>query len=107
MLHKTLDTVARATAARISRRGSLLTLGGAGLAALARPVTAAAKKKKSNKKSARTKARRLANRKCRQQVEECQTASAQNGLNAAQIACCDFLGECDSASYMLCLGAAD
>jgi hypothetical protein len=98
MLESTFDAVARTAATRISRRGSLLTLGGAGLAALAGPVQARAKKKSSIAK----KARRLANRKCRQQVEECVTSLTQIGSEEA-VPCCDFLADCDSAGHIQCL----
>src|SRR5688500_6465253 len=96
MLESTFDAVARTDATRISRRGSLLTLGGAGLAALAGPVQAKAKK---NKSSTAKKARRLANRKCRPQAEACVTPLTQIGAEEA-VPCSDFLADCDSAGHI-------
>jgi hypothetical protein len=104
MIDTMFDTLTRRTAARISRRNSLLTLSGAGLAALAGSQSVQAKKKRSKKNNAK-KARNLANKKCQQQADDCATTSAQLGFNAAQIACCEFLANCDSASYIQCLAA--
>ena len=95
------DTLARQTAATVSRRNSLLALGGAGLAALAGSGVTTAKKKGKSKGKARRRARQLANRKCQGQVAPCVTATAQVNGNAGQIACCDeFLSDCDAAGFV-------
>jgi hypothetical protein len=101
MIDATFDAVAENIAARVSRRGSLLALGGVSLASLVGPARTAAKKKK---KSSKKRNKQLANRKCQQQVEPCQTALAQVG--APQLAfCCQFLEDCDSSSFLTCLAA--
>jgi hypothetical protein len=103
MLGSTFDTITRQAAARFSRRTSLLTLGAAGLAALAGPLPTRAKKKGGNKTS-RKKLQRLANRKCQGQVAPCETALIQGGVPEAT-ACCQPLGDCDYNAFLICLSA--
>ena len=98
-----LDAFGRLAANAINRRGSLLTLGGAALAATrARPLSADAKKGKNK-----------ANKKCKRQVGQCTTAlqvlcddnDTDPVVCAATIACCKRslnsarLGRWVSASY--------
>jgi hypothetical protein len=101
MTNSTFDAFTRQTASRISRRGSLLTLGGAGIAAaLGEPLAAEAKP--GSKKKARKKAKKKAQQKCRQQVPQCETALAQVG--SPQFAfCCQFLGTCNATQFIQCI----
>jgi hypothetical protein len=98
------DVVAREAAAAVSRRGSLLTLGGAALAAsLFGPALAEAKKggKKSNKKCKKQAGR------CRDRLPDLIGAFAQENKVAGYVAlleeCCDFLGDCDVARAVQCV----
>ena len=98
------DAMTRHAAAAVSRRGSLLTLGGAALAAsLFGPALVEAKKggKKKNKK-------------CRNQAGKCRqllpvlvgdVASEEKVDFWVQLLkeCCDFLGDCDVARAVRCV----
>jgi hypothetical protein len=103
------DAFTRHAAGGISRRTSLLTLGGAGVAAaLGGPLAAEAKKNKRDNKKFKRKIKKAQNKKCQQQVGQCQAiVAAQQPGNAAAFACCDFLGTCDFAGLVVCLNAAN
>jgi hypothetical protein len=86
------------------RRASVLTLG-AGLAAVAAPLMADAKKNKG--KQIKKKQRQ----KCQKQVEQCEpVAIAECAGNpdpsclADLLRCCEFLGSCDFLGFFACLG---
>ncbi|MBW3634042.1 MAG: hypothetical protein KY456_13545 [Chloroflexi bacterium] len=100
MTHSAFDAFTRRTAG-ISRRRSLMTLGGAGLAAaLGGPLGTEAKKNKN--KNAKKKAKKQAKKKCQQQVPQCETALAQaQALDGFY--CCQFLSTCDAAGFIQCL----
>lgn len=105
MTNSTFDAFTRQTANRISRRGSLLTLGGAGIAAaLGGPLAAEAKP--GSKKKTKRKAKKKAQQKCQQQVPQCETAIAQLGF-PEQTFCCQFLSTCDAAAFIQCLANAN
>ena len=101
--HQAFDAFTRSAVEGISRRSSLATLGGAGVAALVGgALTAEAKSK--NKKVKKLKRRlRKANQKCPQQAEDCRNFIAGAGGNSAQIACCDFLATCNFDPFVPCV----
>jgi hypothetical protein len=86
-----------ATFDALSRRASLVTLGAAGLAALADPVVADAKNT----------AKKKARKKCQQQVGQCTAFLAEqcdgDPSCLAVTACCPSLGNCDVAAFFACL----
>ncbi len=74
-----------------------MTLGGAALAAAAAKPSITEAKKNKNKK-----AKKKAQKKCRQQVPQCETALAQVG--SPQFAfCCQFLGSCNATQFIQCI----
>jgi hypothetical protein len=87
-----------------SRRGSLLALGGAGLAALTGSLGAAAKTKPGKL------ARKKVKEKCKAQVSQCTlvlgVACAVNddpdACRAAFLPCCDFLATCNAGAMLDC-----
>lgn len=97
-------------AAVVSRRGTLLTLGGAGLAIQAgSPSTLAGKtNKKANKK-----ARKKGKKKCQKQDAQC--IDVWEGLCAEEedpeqcqdtfLPCCAFLAQCQATAYFACVFA--
>jgi hypothetical protein len=101
------DAFTRRTAAAVSRRKSLLTIGGAALGApVAAPfVVEADLKKKECKKKCK--------KKCKTQVEQCENEVRQlcNDLGAeleqecrdALLDCCSTLGKCKAAKSTECL----
>lgn len=99
-----VDVLARQLALATSRRGSLLALGGSGLAAIAglSPVEAAKKSKKRKKDNLQ---------KCKRQVGQCNAYFAplcedENAPEscAEQIGeCCAFLGTCQAEAFIDCL----
>jgi hypothetical protein len=107
MIEQSFDAFTRGTAAGATRRGTLLTLGGAALAAaVGGSVTSSAKmnnKKKNNKKD-KKKEKKKAEQKCEQQVAECQ--SILNSVAAPtpeQLLCCDSLSTCNAALFISCI----
>ena len=95
------DAITRRAADGITRRGSLMTLGGAGLAAIVR---------------------RLSDRRCQEAQEEKQEEEKGGSLralrttggavpdhvtllngNAAQLLCCDAFATCEATQFFLCL----
>jgi len=111
MSQQNFDAFTRRAAENVSRRGSLATLGGAGLAALlGSALTADAKKNKNNnkktKKKIKKKIKKKSLQKCQAQVGQCQTiVTAQQG-SAATLACCELLGTCDFTGLVACLEVA-
>lgn len=108
MSEQTFDAFAR-RAGEVSRRGSLLTLGGAGLAALAGSSIAEAGK--SNKKANR-KARKKGKKKCKKQVDQCAEfigdlcSIVQEGgsetCEAQFSPCCEFFAQCQATAFFDC-----
>ncbi len=114
------DAFARRAGVELSRRASLLTLRTAGLATLASPIVAEAKKKERKNKSTNK-----ATKKCKKDLAECSaqelhcsrqvdecipvvTAACGGGPGCQTvIACCQFLGDCDVTSFLDCLDASD
>jgi hypothetical protein len=121
MKEHTFDAMARRGARQVSRRTSLAALSAAGLAALAAPLPADAKKNNDNncKKD---------KQRCNQDLEACSAqaadCSAQAALCAAQVeqcttfltaqcggnpdcldsvACCSVLTNCDFNTFFACL----
>ena len=100
------DALARNAAAAVSRRASLLTLGGAGLvAAMAHPQLAGAGK-----------AGKKAKKKCKKQVGQCRDNFTQHCAVccsdteeefdlcfATFAACCEPLAQCNAAATFACL----
>jgi hypothetical protein len=95
------DAISRRAADGISRRGSPMTLGGAGLAAMfSGSATADARKnKKKNKKKKKEDPFKL----CAPQVAQCQTTVTLLNGNAAQLLCCDAFATCEATQFFLCL----
>jgi hypothetical protein len=101
----TFDLVARAAATGVSRRASLLTLGAAGLTALAVPSLAGAKKNKKNT------TKKKAKQKCQKQEGQCVVSvltlcegNPDPDACAAQVeACCQFTASCDIVGFFNCL----
>jgi hypothetical protein len=98
-------TLVRRAVGRVSRRASLMTLGMAGLAALASPLSTVAKKRK---KSAGKKARQ----KCQKQRGQCTTfllpicAGGSADCVVRVQRCCALAGNCDPVGFFTCLNAA-
>ena len=106
MSEQGFDAFTRHSAESVTRRGTLATLGWAGLAALAGgSLTADAKDKKAKKakKKAKKQIKKKSFVKCQAQAAECQTFILANGGNAAQLACCDFLAVCDFGPWLPCV----
>lgn len=102
MSEQPFGALTRQTAAAISRRRSLLALGGAGaaLAALASPAVSAAKntKKDPNKKCKQQAAR------CKSSWEEiCEELNCEPAGLADLLECCAFLKTCAIAEYNPCV----
>ncbi len=95
------DAITRRAADGITRRGSLITLGGAGLAAMfGGSATADARKhKKKHKKKNKEDPFEL----CAPQVAQCQTTITLLEGNAAQLLCCDAFATCEASQFFLCL----
>jgi hypothetical protein len=92
---------------RLPRRASLTTLGVGGLAALASPFTATAKRKRKNANAKKAKTNKAKER-CETQVAQCTdfiVASCPG--DAACVAkfqpCCTFSGLCDFTGFLTCL----
>jgi hypothetical protein len=91
----------------VSRRGSLMTLGGAGLAAFAGPSIVEGKKPG---KKARKRARKKGKKKCRKQDARCVQVFADlcaeeadpEFCEAAFSPCCAFLAQCQATSFFEC-----
>jgi hypothetical protein len=101
-----LDALAHRAAEGVSRRRSLMTLGGVGLAsALTGPLSAGAKKP----------GKKQANKRCKRQVAPCATTvQAECDENdtkpdrcAEVIACCDFFARCNAGGFLACTSAAN
>ena len=94
---KAFDAFTRRVPDAVSRRNSLLALGGAALAASGvKPV------------SAKQKAKKQVRKKCRRQVTPCRSFFAgvcfgDPDCEAALFPCCDYLAQCDSGSMFECL----
>ena len=106
MYEQNFDAFTRRAAEGVSRRGTLMTLGGAALtAALTSPLgTEAKENNKKKRKKDRKKEARKAEQKCKQQV-----ADGQSILNSlldptpGQLLCCDSLSTCNAALFISCL----
>jgi glucokinase len=91
-----------------SRRGSLLALGGAGLAALTGAVGAAAKPKPGKL------ARKKVKEKCKAQVGQCEAALSSfcepsevpEGCKLALLPCCASLSTCNAGATAQCVAEA-
>ena len=101
MRERISDVLSRRAAAGITRRGSLLTLGGAGLAAIfgGSATTAAKKHKKKNTKKNKEDPFAL----CAPQAEQCRTTVTVLNGNAAQLQCCEAFATCEASQFFLCL----
>lgn len=107
----TFDAFTRRAADGVSRRASLMTLGGAVLAAVAaNPTIAEAKKNKKTKKKAKMKAKQQ----CQQQVAECQTSiqtfcqqqfnnGSASGCESLLQPCCQLMANCNIGAGVTCI----
>lgn len=100
------DALTRFASSAISRRGSLLTIGGAGLTALTgSSVVQAAKNPKK-------KARKQGKKKCQEQVEQCRAfweeycqLSGEEDCDEILeeiFTCCETLGQCQPVDFFTC-----
>jgi hypothetical protein len=118
MNEQAVEALSRRAAASMSRRGSLLSLGGALAAAVAAPSLAQAKSSKNAKKAKKRKARQRAaeraenqaNQACQSQVAGCKThllsvCRLSGGRCIAAAECCSSLGACNTAEFFACLVA--
>jgi hypothetical protein len=102
MSELSFDVLWRQDAAEVSRRRSLLAIGGAGAAAaaLANPASSNARKKK-----------RDPNKRCKQQVGRCKASwddlcddlNCEPAARAGLLECCGLLKTCDIAEYNVCV----
>jgi hypothetical protein len=102
MRESTLAVLSRRAHAAVSRRASLLGLGGAALASLAAPATTAHAGK----------AGKNAKKKCKRQVGQCRAAwedlcMGNPNCESDFFACCQPLARCDVAAYLTCVAAVD
>jgi hypothetical protein len=106
------DAVSRSAGEAVTRRSSLLTLGGAALAAvLAAPVVGVAGKSNKNKnkdKQQKQKVQKQARKLCQKQVGECKAFLAESceaGASCAVVieVCCPLLGSCQNGAFWTCL----
>jgi uncharacterized protein YlxW (UPF0749 family) len=119
MYEQAVEVLSRRAAASISRRGSLVSLGGGLAAIIAAPSLAQAKKNtKKDKKKAKRKAQQRAaeqaenqaNQVCQSQVEGCRTlvvdlCEGQGNECLAAANCCSSLGACDVTGFFACVDA--
>ena len=119
MYEQTVEVLSRRAAASMSRRGSLVSLGGALAAVIAAPSLAQAKKNtKKSKKAKKRKAQQRAaeqaenqaNQVCQSQVEGCRTlvvdlCEGQGNECLAAANCCSSLGACDVTGFFACVDA--
>jgi hypothetical protein len=107
-----VDTITRRAAGAVSRRASLLTLGGMALAA----VPSAAKGGKKRKKRKRgagggsNAGQQLVQARCASQVAQCRTSFTpicQGDAGClARLSCCDLFATCDGTGAVSCLFSA-
>lgn len=91
------DTVTRRAAGVVSRRRSLLTLGGAALGAIAAPAVAEAGK-----------AGKQARKRCQRQRVQCRNlfvARCNGSINCEEafLPCCEHFARCDAAAGIECV----
>lgn len=100
MSEQNFDAFTRQAAQSVSRRQSLMALGGATLAAVATKPTIAEAKKSG--KNANQKAKKQARKKCKKQVQQC--VDALNQFNEGNLTfCCQELSTCDAFGFIQCL----
>jgi hypothetical protein len=122
MNERDFDVLARRTGTGISRRGSLMALGGMGLAALAVPEMAEAGKKRKKRKKARERCAQPSAQDCTvpcaQQVDQtcgqledecnaffaplCAQEEAPENCAEAIATCCALLGACQARDFLSC-----
>ena len=114
MSEEIIDTVSRRAADAVSRRASLLALGGMALAAMT-AVPAAAKGGKGGKKRKKRKGsdggssnagEQLAQARCASQVDQCR-ASVSGFCDPedcpTQLSCCDLFATCNAVGALACI----
>jgi hypothetical protein len=109
-----IDTVSRRAADAVSRRASLLALGGMALAAVT-AIPSAAKGGKGGKKRKKRKGgeggngnagEQLAQARCASQVDQCRTSVSgfcDPEDCPAQLSCCDFFATCNAVGALACI----
>ena len=111
MSEEIIDTVSRRAADAVSRRASLLALGGMALAAMTAIPGAAkggkgGKKRKKRKGNSGNAGEQLAQAKCASQVDQCRTSVSgfcDPEDCPAQLSCCDFFATCNAVGALACL----
>jgi hypothetical protein len=106
--NRLFDALTRRAVAPASRRTTLLRLGAAGVAAIAPPTIAAAKRSKRKKKPS---VGEKAQQKCLQQVEQCvaflaPTCGEDPNCQVRVQRCCAVVGECDVVGLFTCAASA-
>jgi hypothetical protein len=109
MSEQTFDAFSRHAAMAVSRRTSLLALGGMALAAATATPGATAAKSRKNRK--RQKGKKDVLKLCAPQVNECKTAIGANcGADASCLVvidvCCPLLGKCQNSAFWDCVIAS-
>ena len=111
MSEEIIDTVSRRAADAVSRRASLLALGGMALAAVATSPAAAkagkrGKRRKKRKGDSGNIAEQLIQARCASQGDQCRTIFAQicnGGADClASLRCCDSFATCDAVGALSC-----
>jgi hypothetical protein len=103
-----VDALAKRLAGSASRRNSLLTIGGAGLAAVSGFAMTGSARKKHKKGKNKNKDK---DKKCRRQEGECNAffaplcadEDAPEDCVALMATCCEQLGQCQATAYLDCL----
>jgi hypothetical protein len=108
MSESAFDAFSRHASQAVSRRSSLVTLGGAALAAIvAMPGIGIAGKSSNNKNKKQKQAKKQSLKLCQQQVGQCQTfinAECEgNGCGTVVAVCCPLLGTCQNEAFFTCL----
>jgi hypothetical protein len=107
MNEQTVEVLSRRAATSVSRRGSLLSLGGALAAVITAPsLTQAKKSTKKAKRKAAQRAENEANLICQSQVAGCRArvlAECDGPTCPALAECCSSLGTCDFNGFFACL----
>lgn len=100
------DLLTRGLAHSITRRGSLMTLGGTAVAALAAPLTPEAAAKRTRKRKKR-RCRRNVRKTCKRQVRQCHAFLEEEYIDPRTVdayrPCCNHFARCNARRGIDCL----
>ena len=110
MSEEIIDTVSRRAGDAVSRRASLLALGGIALAAMTAIPSAAkggkgGKNRKKRKRNSDDAGEQLAQAKCANQVDQCRTSVSgfcDPEDCPVQLSCCDLFATCNAVGALAC-----